>query len=35
MNVELQKKAERFCAYQERCKQDVLRKFATLEIITI
>ncbi len=30
MNVDLQKKLERFCAYQERCKQDVLRKIADL-----
>jgi regulatory protein len=30
MNVELQKKLERFCAYQERCKYDVLRKISAL-----
>ena len=31
MNTDLQKKLERFCAYQERCKQDVLRKIAALQ----
>jgi regulatory protein len=30
MNTELQKKLERFCAYQERCKEDVLRKVTAL-----
>ncbi len=30
MDDNLQKKLERFCAYQERCKQDVLRKITTL-----
>jgi regulatory protein len=31
MNTGLQKKLEHFCAYQERCRHDVLRKIAALQ----